>query len=119
MPTTYFLPMALTEGMKGCGGCHRIGLKNEDDQGGGRHVRPVVLRCVPHRHLFSVKEAREPQACQTCHMGIDHPQWEMYSLSKHGVGNQLKLYGTLPEHAQAPTFQTCHMPQGDHGVRTA
>ena len=31
MPTTHWLPMALTEGMKGCGGCHRIGLKTEDD----------------------------------------------------------------------------------------
>ena len=25
------------------------------------------------RHVFSVKEARQPQACQTCHMGFDHP----------------------------------------------
>ncbi|MCY3774131.1 MAG: hypothetical protein OXG98_19175 [Gemmatimonadetes bacterium] len=31
MPTTHFLPMALTEGMKGCGGCHRIGLKSEEE----------------------------------------------------------------------------------------
>ena len=37
------------------------------------------------RHTFSVKEAREPEACATCHMGFDHPQWEMYSTSKHGV----------------------------------
>ena len=27
MPTTHGLPVALTEGMKGCGGCHKIGLK--------------------------------------------------------------------------------------------
>ncbi len=29
MPTTHFLPMALTEGMKGYGGCHRIGSKTK------------------------------------------------------------------------------------------
>lgn len=27
------------------------------------------------RHTFSIAEARSPQACQTCHMGFDHPQW--------------------------------------------
>jgi hypothetical protein len=29
MPTTHFQPMAMTEGMKGCGGCHKIGVKSE------------------------------------------------------------------------------------------
>lgn len=27
MPTTHWQPMELMEGMKGCGGCHKIGLK--------------------------------------------------------------------------------------------
>ena len=27
MPTTHALPMALSSGMKGCGGCHKLGLK--------------------------------------------------------------------------------------------
>ena len=31
MPTTHALPVALTQGMKGCGGCHKIGLKSEED----------------------------------------------------------------------------------------
>jgi hypothetical protein len=71
------------------------------------------------RHLFSVEEARQPQACQTCHMGFDHPQWEMYSGSKHGVRFLLKQNRTLPEGVAAPTCQTCHMQQGDHAVMTA
>jgi cytochrome c553 len=71
------------------------------------------------RHLFSVEEARQPQACQTCHMGFDHPQWEMYSSSKHGVRYLLKQNGILPETAAAPTCQTCHMQEGNHEVRTA
>ncbi len=43
----------------------------------------------------------------------------MYSSSKHGVRYLLKQNGTLPETAAAPTCQTCHMPDGDHEVRTA
>ena len=31
MPTTHMAPMALIEGMKGCGGCHKIGLKTEQE----------------------------------------------------------------------------------------
>ncbi len=52
-------------------------------------------------------------------MGMDHPQWEMYSSSKHGVRHSLKQSGILPEQAAAPTCQTCHMPEGNHEVRTA
>ncbi len=123
MPTTHWLPMALTEGMKGCGGCHRLGRKTDDEirqlKADGVSFGLASCDACHTRHLFSVAEAREPQACRTCHMGIDHPQWEMYSSSKHGVRHLLKQNGTLPEDAAAPTCQTCHMPQGDHEVRTA
>jgi hypothetical protein len=123
MPTTHWMPMALTEGMKGCGGCHKIGLKTEEEieelkeDGGGFGV--ASCDACHTRHLFSVREARQPQACQTCHMGFDHPQWEMYSGSKHGVRYLLKQNRTLPENIAAPTCQTCHMAGGDHEVRTA
>jgi cytochrome c553 len=52
-------------------------------------------------------------------MGFDHPQWEMYSSSKHGVRYLLKQTGVLPKEAAAPTCQTCHMQEGNHKVRTA
>jgi hypothetical protein len=52
-------------------------------------------------------------------MGFDHPQWEMYSASKHGVRALLKQNKTLPEEAAGPTCQTCHMMGGDHEVITA
>jgi cytochrome c553 len=52
-------------------------------------------------------------------MGIDHPQWEMFSASKHGVRYLLKQNGTLPENVAAPTCQTCHMQAGNHANRTA
>ncbi len=123
MPTTHGLPESLTEGMKGCGGCHKLGLKTEEEiaalkkEGAGFGV--ASCDACHTRHTFSVKEARQPQACQTCHMGFDHPQWEMYSGSKHGVRYLLKQNGILPETVAAPTCQTCHMQEGDHAVRTA
>jgi hypothetical protein len=123
MPTIHWQPMALIEGMKGCGGCHKIGLKTQEEirelrlQGGGFGV--ASCDSCHTRHLFSVEEARQPQACQTCHMGFDHPQWEMYSGSKHGVRYLLKQNQILPESAAAPTCQTCHMQEGNHEVRTA
>ncbi len=123
MPTVHFQPMAQIEGLKGCGGCHRIGAKTEGE------VRDLVEKgsgfgvssCdVCHtRHLFSTDESRSPQACRTCHMGTDHPQWEMYSSSKHGVRFLLKQTRMLPEEAAAPTCQSCHLRDGDHANRTA
>ena len=123
MPTAHWQPMALTEGMKGCGGCHKIGLKTDDEikalkrDGAGFGIGSCDA--CHTRHTFSVQEARQPQACQTCHMGFDHPQWEMYSASKHGVRYLLKQNKTLPETVSAPTCQTCHMQEGNHEVRTA
>lgn len=123
MPTTHWQPMALIDGMKGCGGCHKIGLKSEEEikelkaKGSGFGV--ASCDACHTRHSFSAKEAQQPQACQTCHMGFDHPQWEMYSASKHGVRALLKQSGVLPEDTVAPTCQTCHMQEGNHAVRTA
>jgi hypothetical protein len=123
MPTMHAQPVAMTQGMKGCGGCHKLGLKTEPEMKELREQGPgfgmASCDACHTRHMFSVKEARQPQACQTCHMGFDHPQWEMYSASKHGVRYLLKQNKTLPESAAAPTCQTCHMQKGDHEVRTA
>jgi hypothetical protein len=123
MPTAHWQPMALMEGMKGCGGCHKIGLKSaveiEKLKRDGAGFGTASCDACHTRHLFSAKEAKQPQACQTCHMGIDHPQWEMYSSSKHGVRFLLKQNKTLPETVAAPTCQTCHMQGGNHAVRAA
>ncbi len=124
MPTIHYQPMLLTEGMKGCGGCHKMGLKTEEEikELSKRGVAAFGLASCDSchtRHLFSAEEARQPQACQTCHMGFDHPQWEMYSASKHGVRHGLRQLKVVPETAAAPSCQTCHMQEGDHGVITA
>ncbi len=123
MPTIHMQPVELTEGMKGCGACHKIGAKSEADVAKIREKNAdygmASCDACHTRHTFSAAEARDPQACRTCHMGFDHPQWEMYSGSKHGVRAQLKKDGVLPDTASAPTCQTCHMPDGNHEVRTA
>jgi hypothetical protein len=123
MPTIHHQPGALIEGMKGCGGCHKIGLKEESEiaslKESGNGFGLASCDACHTRHTFSVKEARQPQACQTCHMGFDHPQWEMYSSSKHGVRYLLKQNGTLHADTPAPTCQDCHMQEGNHEVRTA
>ncbi|GGI91289.1 multiheme c-type cytochrome [Shewanella gelidii] len=123
MPTTHAQPMALNQGMKGCTGCHKLGIKTEEEieklKAQGSKFGHASCDACHTRHTFSVKEAQQPQACQTCHMGFDHPQWEMWSSSKHGVRYLLKQNGTLPEGTPAPTCQTCHMVNGDHEVRTA
>ncbi len=122
MPTAHWQPMAMMEGMKGCGGCHKIGLKTEEEitelKQNGAGFGVASCDACHTRHMFSILEAKQPQACQTCHMGFDHPQWEMYSGSKHGVRFLLKQNKTLPETVAAPTCQTCHMQEGNHAVLT-
>jgi len=122
MPTTHAMPMVLADGMKGCGGCHKIGLKSKEEiaqlREQGELYGAAACDSCHTRHTFSVMEARQAQACQTCHMGFDHPQWEMYSGSKHGVRHGLKQMGVLPDSTLAPTCQDCHMQAGDHEVRT-
>jgi hydroxylamine dehydrogenase len=123
MPTIHWQPMAMIEGQKGCGGCHKIGLKSPQDMAELSRTEndfgTAACDSCHTRHTFSVEEAKQPQACESCHMGFDHPQWEMYSSSKHGVRVDLKQRKILPADAAAPTCQTCHMQDGNHEVRTA
>ena len=123
MPATHYQPAQLIEGKRGCGGCHKIGLKTEEEiralRAQGFSYGVASCDSCHTRHAFSVEEARQPEACATCHMGFDHPQWEMWSNSKHGVRFQLKRDGVLPEQVAAPSCQTCHMTDGNHEVRTA
>jgi hydroxylamine dehydrogenase len=116
LPFSHGQPDAFVEGQKGCGGCHTLGLiTQEDRKTEARQYYKYGMDCqnCHTRHAFSVAEAREPEACQTCHQGFDHPQWEMWSTSKHGVAYLLDR-----EAHRGPTCQDCHMPEGDHRVLT-
>jgi hydroxylamine dehydrogenase len=123
IPATHYAPDELIEGGRGCGGCHNMGIKSEEQRldqlsKGYRYQNNSCDECHT-RHTFSKKEALNPHACQQCHMGYDHPQWEMWSSSKHGERYFAKLAGDLPEEASAPTCQHCHLKDGTHENRTA
>ena len=112
MPKTGIQPHAYIQGLKGCGGCHKVGVRDAAAKADSRYGSPCDS--CHTRHKFSKAEAQRPEACRTCHMGFDHPQWEMWSSSKHGV-----IYLTEGDTGRAPKCQTCHMQDGDHRVMTS
>lgn len=70
------------------------------------------------RHQFSTVDARKPEACATCHNGVDHNEFEQYMYSKHGTVYQTlgdtwdwnrQLSEAMDKGGQtAPTCQLCH-----------
>jgi hydroxylamine dehydrogenase len=122
MPYTHMQPEPFIEGQKGCGGCHSLGIKDQNARlAEGRKYYRYGMDCqICHtRHSFSKKEAAEPEACMTCHMGFDHAQWEMYSGAKHGVTYLVNRAVSPDKKDRAPKCQTCHMPEGNHRVFSA
>jgi len=121
------------KGYRGCSGCHKLGQKGlmgiqdgnknaELKYDGGKeekNYRYGNAQCdaCHTRHTFRKEEARDPRACSNCHMGFDHPQWEMYMSAKHGIIWDIENNKTVD--SRAPTCQTCHMADGDHAVVTA
>ena len=78
----------------GCNRCHRV--ESSCAACHGAHTTDLAI-------------VRAPQVCAVCHMGPDHPQWEMWSTSRHGT-----LATTAP--GLGPTCQDCHLPGGSHDV---
>jgi hydroxylamine dehydrogenase len=94
-----------------CQSCHSIGQPQADGS---------VGQCVKcHlRHEFSLEQVRKPETCNACHIGPDHPQWEIYQESPHGIayatgGDRWQWEadpGTLTvEDLPAATCAVCHM----------
>lgn len=93
-----------------CETCHSIGKPAADGS---------VGRCQTchQRHAFSLEQARKPETCNACHIGPDHPQWEIYQESPHGIAyqtsgstwNWIAPAGNLTvRDFPAPTCATCH-----------
>ena len=61
-----------------CESCHNIGKPAADGSVG------QCQKCHL-RHTFSLEQARKPETCNACHIGPDHPQWEIYQESPHGI----------------------------------
>jgi len=110
-------PRAFIAGQKGCNGCHNLGITDEKVRTSeARKYYKYGMDCqnCHTRHAFSVKEAREPEACNSCHTGFDHAQWEFWFHSKHGSSYLLDRKAH-----RGPTCQDCHMLNGNHRVMTA
>lgn len=94
-----------------CEACHDVGAPNVDNSVGD-------CTACHLRHEFNLEQARKPETCNACHIGPDHPQWEIYQESPHGIAymtlghewNWEAEPGTLTtEDFPAPTCATCHM----------
>lgn len=94
-----------------CESCHNVGRPAADNSVG------QCQKCHL-RHEFSLEQARKPETCNACHIGPDHPQWEIYQESPHGIAymtgghtwNWEAEPGTLSvEDFTAATCATCHM----------
>lgn len=94
-----------------CESCHNVGKPAPDGSVG------QCQKCHL-RHQFSLEQARKPETCNYCHIGPDHPQWEIYHESPHGIAyatggeewNWEAEVGTLSvEDFTAPTCAICHM----------
>jgi hydroxylamine dehydrogenase len=94
-----------------CENCHSVGVPAADGS---------VGRCQKcHiRHQFSLEQARKPETCNNCHIGPDHPQWEIYQESAHGIlyATQGSTWNWDAEAGNlavtdfpAPTCTLCHM----------
>lgn len=90
-----FLKQSTEMGEIGCNRCHQ--------------VETSCASCHA-KHSTDLRLVRDPASCAPCHMGPDHPQWEMWQTSRHGV-----LYSTLGRKT-GPDCQSCHMPKGSHDV---
>ena len=94
-----------------CEVCHNIGKPAADGSVG------QCQKCHL-RHEFNREQARKPETCNACHIGPDHPQFEIYQESPHGIAystmganwNWEAEAGTLTVNDfPAPTCAICHM----------
>ncbi|MGQ9463786.1 MAG: multiheme c-type cytochrome [Candidatus Fervidibacter sp.] len=93
----------------GCDSCHNTEVRGCDS--------------CHTRHSFEARTARHPKACETCHIGPDHPDYESWSSSKHGHVCEVshpdydkRLAEAVPgKDYKALTCQYCHMRYKEAG----
>jgi hypothetical protein len=108
-------PLAALEGTSvvpfACEACHKIGQPNADGSVG-------QCQSCHLTHSFSLEQARKPETCNACHIGPDHPQYEIFQESAHGIRyatdgqnwDWAAPAGTLTtKDMPAPTCATCHI----------
>ncbi len=119
LPTFHQFSLGPQKDLAACADCHRIGLKSPEEEAAlrqaGAHRGQGSCDACHTRHLFSPVEARQPEACRSCHGALQYDAWE---ASKHGTRHFLRQAGRLPTDVAAPTCQGCHLQNGDHANRT-
>ncbi len=119
----------------GCDACHAQAGATDQRYWSDAQQKYVDTSSLPYRngciachtrHAFSLVEARKPEACYTCHMGPDHPNYEAYMSSKHGSIYVARGAGwdwtvPLPQATyDTPTCAYCHMVYVDStGARSS
>ena len=114
MPTFHYQPAVLTDGLKGCGGCHAIGLREEADQKAiarvsGTRLRRGELRLLPHPpHLLGEGGPRAAGVQELPH-----------GVRPRAVGDVRRLQARRPPRARearraAPTAVRPHLPDLPH-----
>jgi hydroxylamine dehydrogenase len=119
----------------GCDPCHAQAGASDSKYWNEEQKKYVDTSSLPYRngciachtrHAFSLVEARKPEACYTCHMGPDHPNYEAYMSSKHGSiyvarGGEWDWTRPMAEADwDAPTCAYCHMVYvSESGARTS
>ncbi len=117
----------------GCDACHAQAGATDDRYWDAKQQKYVDTSSLPYRngciachtrHAFHLEEARKPEACYTCHMGPDHPNYEAYMSSKHGSiyaarGRDWDWAAPLAQaRYETPTCAYCHMVYvGSDGAR--
>jgi hypothetical protein len=130
---TPMFPMGISAAaVNGCWQCHGSVVRPDEESGlldpatwpnsGIGRVNPDGTEgsCAAchSRHTFSAALARQPENCGKCHLGPDHPQFEVYQESKHGIAynahrEEMALNSSKwivgEDYTAAPTCATCHM----------
>ncbi|GEM_PF-3048256 len=101
------LPFAQA-GAENCSGCHTS-------------MNPKNISCqnCHSRHLFSKKEAQQPEVCQKCHGNGGEVSWQAWLSSAHGIIYRADRVAAAQHIKRTADCQTCHMDDGDHRVRTS
>lgn len=111
----------------GCSNCHEVASQlprqeaecsmflaqsPEMQRQGCLSCHSVEIRCdaCHTAHDTDLSIVRDPAVCATCHMGPDHPQYEMWMTSRHGI-----MYAQKGRQ-YSPDCKTCHLSEGNHNV---
>ena len=98
--------------------------KPQEEVNGCAQCHVIENRCdsCHTRHRFNPEEAKRSEACQVCHMGPDHSEWECYQSSLHGIianmeGDSWDWSKPLKDgNYRTPTCAYCHMYDGNHNA---